>query len=185
MKSIFEKLAKKHGVSVGAVEGLARALAATGGKSAQFSHPELGGMGQWMPGMIMIGDMFNTTLKARVDALATELVVMLPQIGLAAAGKSGIEQAFAWGSRTQWWPESLGTPTTSGAQNDMAYAYFAEPHRLAIKQGGTITIYDTGGHEFHGVSQSQQYPGESQELMFHTERGPVDIKLLKVIETIS
>jgi hypothetical protein len=45
------------------------ALQRSGGGQAQFGHPDLGGMGQWMPGMLMIGDMFNSGLKARVDSL--------------------------------------------------------------------------------------------------------------------
>jgi hypothetical protein len=40
---------------------------------AQFSHPEFGGSGQWMRGgMSMIGDMFNSGLKSRVDSLLFE-----------------------------------------------------------------------------------------------------------------
>jgi len=49
------------------------ALARGNGSMAQFNHPELGGNGQWMPGMIMIGEMFNHALKAKVNALCTEL----------------------------------------------------------------------------------------------------------------
>jgi hypothetical protein len=41
---------------------------------AQFRHPEFGGTGQWMRcGMIMIGEMFNNTLKARVEALCNDI----------------------------------------------------------------------------------------------------------------
>jgi len=65
-----EELAATHGVSSAAIETLASALARSQGRAAQFSHPELGGMGQWMSGgMLMIGDMFNHELKARVDRL--------------------------------------------------------------------------------------------------------------------
>ena len=55
-------------------EALLTALVAGGGSQAQFNIPELGGMGQWSRGgMVMVGDMFNNALKARVDALCTEL----------------------------------------------------------------------------------------------------------------
>src|SRR4051812_960725 len=101
------KLAARYGVSMGAVEVLANALRISGGKQAQFNHPELGGMGQWQPGMIMIGDMFNSALKARVDGLATEL----SQLILTTAPKVGFEamSGFSGG----WWPSSLGTPDSS------------------------------------------------------------------------
>ena len=62
-------LARRHGVSVAAVQSVLTSLRATDGRSAQFDHPDLGGRGQWMPGMVQVGDMFNTALKAKVDAL--------------------------------------------------------------------------------------------------------------------
>ena len=47
-----------------AVATLLRAVLDAAACMAQFSHPELGGMGQWSQGgMIMIGDMFNNGLK--------------------------------------------------------------------------------------------------------------------------
>ena len=47
---------------------------------AQFTHPELGGSGQWMQGgMTMVGDMFNNALKAQVDGLCAELSRFLAQ----------------------------------------------------------------------------------------------------------
>ena len=61
---IVEGLAQAHSVSTDAVMVLLHALAAGGGAQAQFNHPDLGGMGQWSQGgMIMIGDMFNQGLK--------------------------------------------------------------------------------------------------------------------------
>ena len=50
------------------------------GTMAQFNHPELGGMGQWtQSGMTMVGTLFDHGLKARVDALCTELAALLRQ----------------------------------------------------------------------------------------------------------
>ena len=50
------------------------------GSMAQFSHPELGGSGQWMRGgMTMVGDMFNYGLKSKVDGLCSELSQLLGQ----------------------------------------------------------------------------------------------------------
>lgn len=64
------ELAAKYGVSVEAIEALRDALRCGGGRQAQFSHPDLGGMGQWSAGgMTQVGDMFNTALKDKVNAL--------------------------------------------------------------------------------------------------------------------
>ena len=72
------EIADRHGVSADAARTLLTALVAGGGSQAQFTHPELGGMGQWSQGgMIMVGDMFDNALKARVDALCTELAALL------------------------------------------------------------------------------------------------------------
>src|SRR3954451_17211577 len=83
----IESVAQRHGVSTDAVLTLLQALQAGNGAMAQFSHPELGGMGQWSQGgMTMVGDMFNQGLRARVDALCTELAGLLrAQPGLMAA----------------------------------------------------------------------------------------------------
>jgi hypothetical protein len=59
-RQIVEAIADRHGVSSDAVYTLLMALAAGGGRQVQFNHPDLGGMGQWSQGgMIMVGDMFN------------------------------------------------------------------------------------------------------------------------------
>ena len=72
------EIATRHGVSLDAALGLLGALAQGHGRQAQFNHPDLGGMGQWSEGgMIMVGDMFNHGLKARVDALCNELAGLL------------------------------------------------------------------------------------------------------------
>jgi hypothetical protein len=71
---LFAYLAQKHRVGVSSVRQLFSALQAGGGDRTQFSIPELGGMGQWSSsGMLMIGDMFNDGLKAKVADLCSEL----------------------------------------------------------------------------------------------------------------
>ena len=62
------RIAQKHGVSPGAVQALLDALRRGGGRQAQFSHPEWGGMGQWSAGgMTQVGDMFNTAVRDKVS----------------------------------------------------------------------------------------------------------------------
>ena len=60
-RRIVDEIAARHGVSADAVLTLLNAVAAGNGTQAQFNHPDLGGMGQWSQGgMIMVGDMFNS-----------------------------------------------------------------------------------------------------------------------------
>ena len=65
-----QEIAQRTGFSADAVASMLFAVVSGRGGMAQFSHPEFGGSGQWMRGgAIMISDMFNNALKARVDAL--------------------------------------------------------------------------------------------------------------------
>ena len=65
---IITELAYRYGVSTDAVHTLLQALQESGGRQAQFDHPELGGMGQWSRGgMVMVGSMNDHALKARAS----------------------------------------------------------------------------------------------------------------------
>jgi hypothetical protein len=163
----LDKIARHHGVSSDTALMLLQALAAGGGTMAQFSHPELGGMGQWSQGgMVMVGDMFNQGLRHRVDVLCTELAAMLRDSDpfLPSQGQTSVAVGGAW------WPAELGSPAASGGQNDMRYAYFPQHHRLAVLQNGALQVYDTGAHRISGVSQQQS---AEQFLSFSSDRGTV------------
>jgi hypothetical protein len=179
MQESLEELARRYGVSVGAVEVLVAALRNSGGKLAQFNHPELGGMGQWMPGMIMIGDMFNQSLKARVDGLCTALTQSLASGGLATGPVPMGGMVFEMGRAQSWWPEKLGVPSSSGGQNDLAYAYFSSSQRLALKLAGNITVYDTTGYTVTGVSQQQQ--AGRYIVVFSSPQGVIPVAALPVV----
>ena len=67
-------LAQRYGFSSDAVLSMLESVVNGNGTMAQFSHPEFGGSGQWMRGgMIMVSDMFNNSLKGRIDGLCNEL----------------------------------------------------------------------------------------------------------------
>ena len=173
--STAEELARKHGVSVGAVEALRDALRRGGGRQAQFSHPELGGMGQWSAGgMTQVGDMFNSALKQKVEALCSELSQQAANEPEARrendappAGSGGGGSGKQGGD---WWPEGLGQPSAAGSQNGMRYACFPQARRVAVEQNGRVTVYNSGDHRISGVSQSQS--GE-QDLSFSSQKGTV------------
>ncbi|WP_043364045.1 SHOCT domain-containing protein [Belnapia sp. F-4-1] len=166
-------IAAQHGVGQEAALVLLHALAAGGGTMAQFSHPELGGMGQWSQGgMVMVGDMFNHALKARVDALCRALAALLRD-----AEPVFVEAAAQAGSGGSW-PAELGSPTASGTQNGMGYALFPAARRLAVRQDGRVRVFDTGEHRIGGVSQQQ---GSGQVLVFSGDRGEVRLEGLREV----
>ena len=196
-RRLVEDVAQRHGVSAGAVQTLLVALAAGHGTAAQFSHPELGGMGQWSQGgMIMVGDMFNNALKYKVDQLCNELSAVVRSQGWAVPASSqsqsqgpgpgfqGQSQGGSPGSGVSlfvpgagspgnWWPAELGAPSSVGAQNDIRYACFPATHRLAIQLGGgEVQLYDTQGHQISGFSQQQ---GGDASLTFTSQRGLVRV----------
>ncbi|WP_431271108.1 hypothetical protein [Dankookia sp. P2] len=118
-------IAARNGVSEDAVLTLLQAVSNGGGRMAQFSHPELGGMGQWSQGgMTMVGDMFDTGLKVRVDSLCTALAALLREMNPFVPPPPMQSGGWSQGHGGNWWPDGLGSPASSGAQNAMRYAYF-------------------------------------------------------------
>jgi hypothetical protein len=193
-RTIVQNIANAHGVSAGAVETLLFALAAGNGTQAQFDHPELGGMGQWSQGgMIMVGDMFNQGLKFKVGQLCDELSGLLRDQPVFAptqtqmqmqgqmqgqGGASLFVQGGGFSGFNAWWPPELGVPAASGAQNDMAYAYFPAMRRLAIRLRGEMRVYDTGDHMIGGVSQQQS---GDQSLTFTSQYGTLRVADLPLV----
>jgi Short C-terminal domain len=82
------------------------------------------------------------------------------------------------GTSVDWWPADLGRPNSTGAQNDVRYAFFAQPQRLAIEVNGKMTVYDTLAHQINGFSQ-QQSSGAS--LTFTSQHGLVAVASLPVV----
>lgn len=166
------EIASQHGVSVETVQALWEGLRKSGGNLVQFNIPELGGMGQWMPGMVMVGKMGDHALKAKVDALCSQL-----------AGVAGVEPeaeaAPRISSTEHWWPESYGAPGSTGGQNATRYAYFAGKNRLLVEQEGKVTAYDTTGYTVYGTGQQQG--GGTGALTLSTDKGPILLDRLTVV----
>ncbi len=162
--AIIERLAERHGFSVDAVRVMALAIARGDRTMAQFDHREFGGHGQWMRGgMLMIGDMFNRDLKARVGALCDDL---------ASAPDAPTAAAATHASAGDWWPNELGRPDGAGDQNGIRYAYFVGARRLIIERDGTVSMFDTGDHRISGVAQQQ---AQRTSLTFTSQHGAVDL----------
>jgi hypothetical protein len=199
----ISELAQRYGVSTDAVMNLLQAVVNGNGTMAQFYHSELGGGGQWMQGgMTMVGDMFNHGLKSKVDGLCSELSQLLQRQPFQPAQSSqqqwqgGQQQSGGYGygahqgnpvsmfvpgsqgNYSSWWPSDLGSPNSSGGQNNVRYAYFANTQRLAVEINGNVTVYDTLNHQIGGVSQQQ---GSSGSLTFSSQFGTVDVASLPVV----
>jgi hypothetical protein len=173
-EGFIARVSIRHSVSVDAVRTILQALRSGGGTMAQFSHPDFGGMSQWSPGMTMVGDMFNNGLKAKLDAICTELAAYVAETPLADRNRAREDREVSYRATkraSNWWPAHLGTPSAVGAQNDLRYAVF--PRRLAIKDGDHVEIYDTGNHRIFGVAQAQT---ADQTLTFTSQDGLVQVK---------
>lgn len=201
---VVNDLAQRYGFSQEAVIQMMFAMLRGRGTMAQFNHPEFAGSGQWMRGgMLMLGDMFNHSLKARVDGLCQAISAQLAsqpelfplgsfqsqnqsgggqqmQVGMApmpamAPLGTGSQSLFTPDPRDTWWPPELGTPSAMGAQNEVRYAFFPAVGRLAIEANGRMTVYDTAEHHIAGFSQ-QQGPGGA--VVFSTPGGSVSLASL-------
>ena len=141
--------------------------------------------------MVMVGDMFNNALKARVDALCAELAGLLPAAGLfapAVASRQSQSQGqpggigvslFVPGSlaSAEWWPAELGSPASVGAQNELRYAFFPAMRRLAIARDGQVTVYDTGRSPDRRILPAERRPVAD----LHSQHGLVRLADLPVV----
>ncbi len=180
MNPDYDQLAQQHGFSKDAVMVMAAAIQRGNGSMAQFNHPELGGQGQWMPGMVSIGDMFNNALKARVQMLAEAVSAEYRQSGGGFTPMTPMQPM----QMSQWWVAAdLGTPSQVAAQNDSRYAYFQSKNRLVIERSGQLLIYDTEGYTITGAMQQQN--NTTGSLIFNTPHGAITEHDLKHLSTQS
>ncbi|MBT9370955.1 SHOCT domain-containing protein [Rhizobium sp. CSW-27] len=171
-RRVLGEIARQYGVSEDAALAMLWAVQRGQGTMAQFNIGELGGSGQWMQGgMTMVGDMFNYGLKNTVDGLCNALSQAL------SSGR--IHLPSASGAALAWWPQWLGSPSSTGAQNDSAYAVFPSHRRLAIKDGGGVHLYDTGDHFISGVGQQQ---GSNTGLTFSSQYGSFSVSSLRRVD---
>ena len=176
-QKVVDELAERHGFSREAVMSMLESVVRGHGTMAQFDHSEFGGRGQWMGGgMTMVSDMFNDSLKRRVAALCTDLSKMVENNPTPAEPVSLFVPAS--NASRRWWPADLGEPNSTGSQNNVRYAYFAQPRRLAIELDGEVTVYDTLDNQITSFSQQQSHAGS---LSFYSQHGLVEVDALPVI----
>ena len=100
------------------------------------------------------------------------------QSGAGPVGPVSLFVPPAPGPSGDWWGADLRWPTSTGAQNGVRYAYFAQARRLAIEVGGRVTLYDTLDHQIGGFSQQQ---GAGGSLTFSSQYGLVEVARLPVV----
>ena len=177
----IDDIASRHGFSTQAVLSMLESVVNGNGTMAQFSHPEFSGSGQWMSGgMTMVSDMFNNQLKNRVNSLCSKLAQLVANQSnwLESARSQSLNQGGAPLQKADWWPADLHRPNSTGSQNYVRYAYFADARRLAIELDGKVTVYDTFDHRISGFSQQQS---GSASLTFSSQHGSVDVSRLPVV----
>jgi hypothetical protein len=161
---LVDRMAKRHSVSPAAVQVVMAALRSGGGRMAQFSHAGFGGMSQWSPGMSMVGDMFHTQLKAKLDVLCSDIAAHLDASGAAGGARSAADEVSfrSMPGSADWWPAGLGRPGAVGAQNDLRYAVFPKARRLLIDDRGTVSVYDTAITGFSASLRPKAATGRSR-----------------------
>jgi hypothetical protein len=190
----IDNIAQRHGFSTNAVLSMLTSVMNGNGRMAQFNHPEFSGSGQWMSGgMTMVSDMFNNYLKSRVNNLCTELAQLIAsQPNLVNTGNAqsqnqnnplqnnrpAVSLLVSPATSSDWWPSDLRWPNSTGAQNGVRYAHFAQARRLVIDVNGKVTVYDTLDHQIGGFSQQQSYGGS---LSFSSQYGVMDVSKLPVV----
>jgi hypothetical protein len=204
-QQIIDTIAARYGYSTEAVLSMLQSVINGNGSMAQFNHPEFAGSGQWMRGgMTMVSDMFNNNLKSSVNNLCSELSQLVAtQPDLLRSGsfqsqhQGGQQQHSYSGAHAQgaagsgaslfvapasgggdWWGTDLRWPNSTGAQNGVRYAYFAQARRLAIELSGRVTVYDTLDHQIGGFSQQQSSGGS---LSFNSQYGLIDVARLPIV----
>ncbi|MBO9471851.1 SHOCT domain-containing protein [Endozoicomonas sp. G2_2] len=174
------KFSRQYGFSEDAVRHLFEAVTQGGGDMAMFDHPEFHGPGQWMRGGLMMtttpGD---RVLNNAIESLCNRLSALLR--AQHAPGQSGYRrispEARAWDTsvspRQRWWPHEWGDPVATGHTDDLAYAFFDDAARMAIRSGDQVDLYKTADHCITGIAQAQQ--GTSATLVFTTPFGELPL----------
>ena len=94
------------------------------------------------------------------------------------SGGMGTSLFVANSQSSNWWPGDLGMAGSTGSQNNLRYAYFPNARRLAIDQGGQVTVYDTLDHQIGGFGQQQS---GDQSITFTSQYGVVRVADLPLI----
>lgn len=176
-QQIVKDLIFRYYISEEAVLHLLFALVRGNGVIAQFSHPELGGIGQWRQGATTImKDEWCSTLQTEMRVLVENLCIELSQL----MREQQLLQPSAINAQTTWYPAELGVPTSSGGEGDFRYAYFVGNSRLAIEENGEVNVYNSLDNQIIDVLRSQ----DGGDWLLNTPYGMVKVSKLPFLYTL-
>ncbi|MCY7351317.1 MAG: hypothetical protein LH606_11720 [Cytophagaceae bacterium] len=168
MNETLQQIAERHGFSPELAQTLLSELQRSRGRQVTFNDPALGGVGQWRGGILLIGDMMNHGLKAKVSAFLNDLAAHAhasPVDSIRTARRAeraaSAFQAQASGQREAGF---------SMTQNGVSYKYSANRNELIVN--GT-DVYDTTGLRVMGISSIQQ--NGQGVLVLRTDQGEKQI----------
>ena len=156
-------MAARYHLSLELLRQLWIGLQMSGGRQVQFNHPEFGGAGQWTPGKPVVSDIFNKSLKNKVDQVCTELATLLEQ-----PAERSLSPDHA----------QYGNPFLKGVQNHVEYAYYPAARRLVVSDSRGRTVYDTASHQITGIAAISV----TANLVFLTPMGTISTQDLKTVE---
>ena len=157
-QALIDDVARRHGFSSAAVQEAVAALQRSGGGQAQFGHPDLGGMGQWMPGMLMIGDMFNSGLKSRVDALFQELSRRLNEFSLPAVPGTPAGDGYRSAGLAAPPPQTFSPPSQAFGGQSQSQGFGGQPQNYQPGYGSQPQTSFSYG--YNSAPQQNWYPAE-------------------------
>ncbi len=209
-RQIINNIAQRYNFSPDAVFSMLQSVINGNGSMAQFNHPEFGGSGQWMKGgMIMLGDMFNNSLKNSVGGLCQELSNLIAnQPGLIQSGSfqsqhQGTQQQSNYGGGNQQQqnssgptgPVSLFVPPPAGSSGNWWPAGLQFPTSTGSQNNVRYAYFasirrlaiEANGHVTLYDTLDHQIGGFSQQqsvggsITFTSQYGLVDVNTLPII----
>jgi hypothetical protein len=192
-EDVIPSIAQRYHVSEEAAREVELALRASGGRLAQFSHADLGGPGQWMPGMVQVSRMADHQLRHRIEGLCAEIAAVVtgsetsnPSVlahdarGPVASSRDDLPAGESW------WPASYGHPSAQGCQSGIRYAWFPRRRCVLVQVGSRIDCFDTADRQVHGVGQSsasavEPQQGHTSRLVLTTSTGEIPLDHLECV----
>lgn len=173
VRQALAQLAQRHGFSEDAAMSMLESIMQGNGCTAQFSHPEFGGCGQWVRGgMTLLADMFDQGLKLRVAGLCRDLSELASaQAGMAGSNalqprRQAQAQAQQQASLAEGRPRQIGASHSAPAQHgdkaaDRAAASPAAPDRDDI----FAKIERLAGLHARGFVSEAEFAAKKAELL--------------------
>lgn len=178
---LYKQVSATYGLSIEAIEVLAQALVEGGYRSASFNHRELGGVGKWNGGDVILGDMSQEAWRLKIWRAIQALLPTLQQTIRAAPVADTDDATFVM----MWWADvTLREPAISGVFESLTYGYFLEAGRVVVRNEDhhTLMHYDARGLLVTGLDVAAGERGQ-RVLVLRSINGDVPVHELPPIES--